>query len=171
MTRYRMTVLLFSAMVGVLALLAAILFTVAGAGIFGTPFQGDAYFNTTLLFVLLSGPCVVLPCVLFDWMKPTIGGLLLCTFSLIEVVAVALNNTREWGFAMHDAALASLIIALPMFAIGTLLFYSHSSTSATLRRIWQTEAGVAMLVAGFFCWNVGADGISSLIALLQGGTI
>ncbi len=167
----RKAILTFSVIIGTLALLAAGLFAVAGAGIYGSPFAGDTYFNATILLVLLFGPVAVLPCTLFDWWKPGYGGIVLCGLAILEVVVIALNNLREWGFAVHDAALGSLCLAFPMFVIGTLLFFSGKTHVSWLNWVWRFQVFFAATVAAYFVWQVGADGVGALIHLLRGGTI
>ena len=57
----RQILLAVSTLIGVFALLGAGWFTVAGAGMFGSPFAGDTYFNATLMLVLICGPLTILP--------------------------------------------------------------------------------------------------------------
>ena len=167
----RKLIFVFSAIVSTLALLGAILFSVAGAGIFGSPFAGDSYFNATLLLVLLFGPVAALPCTVFDWWKPGVGGVLLCVLALFEVFLIVLNNIREWGFAVHDAALGSLCLALPMFILGTMLFFSSSLHVAWVDWVWRIMLLLVATVTMFFMWRVGADGVAALLELSRGGTI
>lgn len=167
----RKVILTFSVIIGTIVLLGAGLFAVAGAGIYGSPFAGDTYFNATLLLVLLLGPVAVLPCTLFDWWKPGYGGIILCTLAIFEVVVVVLNNLRERGFAVHDAALGSLCLAFPIFVIGTLLFFSGKTHVSCLEWAWRFEVLLAATVGAYFVWHVGADGVGALLHLLRGGTI
>ncbi|GIX00828.1 MAG: hypothetical protein KatS3mg111_4160 [Pirellulaceae bacterium] len=167
----RKVILTSSIIIGTIALLGAGLFAVAGAGIYGSPFAGDTYFNATLLLVLLFGPVAVLPCTLFDWWKPGFGGIILCTLAIFEVVVVVLNNLQEWGFAVHAAALGSLCLAFPVFVTGTLLFFSGNPQVSWLNWAWRFEVLLAATVAAYFMWHVGADGVSALRHLLRGGII
>ncbi len=164
----RKQIFVVSLITGVLALLGTGLFVVAGAGIYGSPFAGDSYFNTTLLLVLLCGPFAVLPCTLFDGQKPGYGGIVLCGLAVVEVAMITLNNVREWGFAVHDAALGSLCLGFPMFVIGTLLITSSKPHASWLNWVWWIELLLAALAAGYFLWQVGADGIGILFYLLRG---
>ena len=167
----RKPILVWALITGTLAVLGASLFAVAGAGIYGSPFAGDSYFNATLLLVLLCGPAAVLPCTLFDMWKPGYGGIVLCGLSVIEVLVITLNNIREWGFAVYDAALGSLCLAVPMFALGTLIFFSGKPHVPWLKWAWWIEVLLAASVTGYFLWHVGADGVDALFLLLRGGTI
>ena len=171
MIKRRRTILILAFVVGILAICGSALFAIAGAGIYGSPFAGDNYFNVTLLIVLLIGPVAILPCTILDYLKPGCGGSILCGLSIIEVVSIVLNNIRQWGFAIHDAALASFSLALPMFAIGTMLIFSSSSHRKELNWIWRVEVLFAVVVAAYFSWHVGADGVSALFHLLRGGKI
>ncbi len=163
----RKRILVASLIAGILALLGAALFAVAGAGIYGSPFAGDSYFNATLLLVLLWGPFAILPCTLLDWRKPGYGGIVLCGCAVIEVGVITLNNLREWGFAVHDAALGSMCLGFPMFVMGTFLFASSRSHASWLRWVWRIECLLAALATGFFLWQVGADGIDFLLYLVR----
>ena len=51
----RRTILILALVVGILAICGSALFAIAGAGMYGSPFAGDTYFNVTLLIVLLIG--------------------------------------------------------------------------------------------------------------------
>ena len=167
----RNPILIASLVTGTLALLGASLFAVAGAGIYGSPFAGNFDENVTLLLVLLCGPVAILPCTLLDWWKAAYGGIVLCVLAIIEVGVISLYNDREWGFAMHDAALGSLVLALPMFAIGTLLFFSGQPRAAWLNWLWWIALIVVAIVMCYFLWWVGADGVRALMSLLRGETI
>ena len=167
----RRTILILAFVVGILTICGSALFAIAGAGIYGSPFAGDTYFDITLLMVLLFGPVAILPCTILDYWKQGCGGAILCGLSIIEAVLIILNNIRQWGFAIHDAALGSFLLALPMFAIGTLLIFSSSSHRRGLNWIWRVEVLFAVVVGAYFSWHVGADGASALFHLLRGGII
>lgn len=170
--RNRKPILITAAVLGLLALFGAALFAVAGAGIYGSPFDGDAWYNGTLLAVLLVGPVAILPCVVFDYLKPGRGGWLLCGLALVDVLAITLNNQCEWGFAIHAAGLATLGLTLPMVLLGTLLFLSANPDSGSLLVwIWRIEMILAGIIGIYFLWQVGWDGISALVHWLRGGTI
>ena len=157
--------------VGILALAASGLFAIGGAGMFGSPFQGTDRENLLLLLTLLLGPVAILPCALLDLARPGWGGLLLGILALADVAAIVAFNQRMWGFAIHDAALGSLVLAAPAFLIGSLLFFTAPSRSRASLWIWLAAASIAVLVAGWFSWQVGRDGLSSLYALLTSGTL
>ncbi len=167
----RKPVLIFSVFFGSLALAGAVFFAVAGAGIYGSPFAGDAYFNFTLLLVLLCGPVMILPCTILDSFRPGVGGFTLCGMAVVEIVVIALNNIQQWGFAVHAAALGSLCLALPMFVIGTALFLSVNQQVSRLNWLWRLELLLVAAAAGVFSWQVGADGFDALLNWLRGGTI
>jgi len=168
--RARKPIVVISLITGTLAILGSGFFAAVGAGVYGSPFAGDGYFNTTLLFVLLCGPVAVLPCTLVDCWKPGYGGIVLCGLAEIEVLMISLNNIRAWGFAIHDAALGSLCLALPMFAIGSMLFVSGKPQVERLSWLWWMALLLAASVITFFLWHVGADGVRALLCLLRGGT-
>jgi len=145
---FRRWVLFSSTVIGALALAATpvMIFIV---GRFGSP-------TPLLLLFLLCGPVALLPCVLFDMWKPSLGGITLCSLSLVEAGFIALNNQRPQGFAIHDAALGSLCLAFPMFVIGTLLFRSSKLDVSWLNWVWLIEVFVAASATGYFLWHVGA---------------
>lgn len=167
----RQILLAVSTLIGVFALLGAGWFTVAGAGMFGSPFAGDTYFNATLMLVLICGPLTILPCTLLEMLKPRWGGMLLCSLSLAEAGVLVLNNCYQWGFAIHNAALGSLCLAAPMFLLGFLFLGSTPSKDRWSPMIWWGETTVAAVVAAFFLVMVGRDGAQALFYWLQGGTI
>lgn len=167
----RQSILVVSILCGILAALAAGLFAVVGAGMYGSPFQGDTYFNSTLFWVLILGPLAVLPCAIVDYFKSGCGGLLLCGFAIVDVIVIVLNNIRQWGFAIHDAGLGTLCLAFPMFVIGTLLFFSSGRRDGRLKWIWRIELALATGPAVYFSWHVGRDGLSALCWWLRGGMI
>ncbi len=169
--KHRTLILTLALGSGVIAIVGAIWFAIAGAGFYGSPFSGDFYFKATLMMVLLFGPLTVLPASIIDIFKPGRGGLLLCGLADIELAVIALNNLREWGFAIHDAALGSVCIAFPMFLIGSLLFFSGQQRSGWTLRIWRVLLAIAISVAVFYCWHVGQDGFEALVHLLRGGII
>lgn len=170
--RNRKPILITAAVLGVLALLGAALFAVAGAGMYGSPFDGDAWYNATLLAVLLIGPVAILPCVVFDYLKPGRGGWMLCGLALVDVLAITLHNQCEWGFAIHSAGLATLGLTLPMVVVGTLLLLStNPAPGSTLVWIWRIEMILGGIIGIYFLWQVGWDGISALVYWLRGGTI
>ena len=90
---------------------------------------------------------------------------------MIQVAVIALHNMMEWGFAIHDAAHGSLCLALPMFAIGTLLFFSGMRRGSRVDWLWWILLVLAGMVMGYFLWRVGADGVGLLIYVLRGGII
>ncbi len=165
----RKLILIASGLIGVLGLMGAGLFALGGAGIDGSPFQGDAYANITLALVLLLGPCAILPCTLYEIRRPQWGGILLCSLALIVVLMIAANHQREWGFAIHQAALVSLCLALPMFLIGSLLFFSSQPLRMGLHGLWYIELVLAVLIAGYFGWQAGSDGVDAMLQRFRGG--
>lgn len=167
----RRTSMIIGMVVGALALAGAVGFAIGGAGRYGTPFQGDAFFNITLALVLLLGPCAILPCTMYEIRRPQWGGIMLCSLALIDVLMIVANNQGAWGFAMHNAALAAFGITLPMFLIGSLLFFSTRPLRMGLHGLWYVELMAALMIAGYFTWQVGADGLSALIHWFKGGTI
>ena len=174
---FRRCVLFSSAVIGALALVATALFVIfilgrlgSPMGLLRSPFEGD-WRGSTLLFVLLCGPVALLPCVLFDIWKPSLGGITLCSLSLAEAGLIALSNQRQWGFAIHDAALGSLCLAFPMFVIGTFLVRSSKLDVSWLNWVWLIELFVAASAMGYYLWHVGADGVSALFHWLRGGMI
>jgi hypothetical protein len=167
----RQWILVASGVCGILALVGAGLFVVAGAGWAGSPFQGGTYFNVTLFLVIILGPVAVLPCTILDYFKSGLGGLLLCGFAIADVIAIVLNNTRDWGFAIHDAGLGALCLAFPAFVIGTLLFFFSGRCDGRLKSIWQIELALAAVPAVYFSWHVGPDGLSAALSWLGGGTV
>jgi len=162
-----------TAVLGVLALLGAVWFAWRGAGIFGSPFSGALSDDASLLAVLVCGPGALLPAVLIESRKPGWGAVFLSVFSLVESALVAWFNLRAWGFALHDAALGSLVLALPLIFCGTALFWTAPSAerSPVLIRTWQSAALLALLLASYYLVQVGADGWDALQAWLSGGTI
>lgn len=124
--KFRQLCLILAFFAGILAVFGSALFAVAGAGMYGSPFAGDPYFNTTLLLVLI-GPVAILPCAILDYLKPGGGGIILSGLAILEIIPISLNNIYQWGFAIHNAALAILFLALPMFSIGVLLVFSSKS--------------------------------------------
>ena len=146
---FRRWVLFSSTVIGALALAATALFVIFIVGRFGSP-------TPLLLLFLLCGPVALLPCVLFDMWKPSLGGITLCSLSLVEAGFIALSNQRPQGFAIHDAALGSLCLAFPMFVIGTLLFRSSKLDISWLNWVWLIEVFVAASATGYFLWHVGA---------------
>ncbi len=139
---------------------------------YGSPFAAEElFFNATLFFVLLLGPVAILPCTIVDYFRAGVGGLLMCTLAILDVIAIVLNNCAQWGFAIHNAGLVTFCLALPMFAMGSLLFVSSGWSGAAWRRIWQGECFLATAMALFFSWYVGRDGLQALWSWLQGGTI
>ena len=168
MVKWRRTIVGATFIIGVLAFVAACLFTVGGAGILGSPFTGEMRSDVALFLILLLGPVAVLPCVTWDHFKPTWGGIALCSLALIEVVPIVWYCQREWGFAIHSAALASLGLSLPMMIMGTLLVYSSNERRMAVGKVWQVEVLIATIIAAYFIWSVGADGYRALVALLRG---
>lgn len=159
----RTRVLWVSTIAGVLAAIAASLFAVAGAGIYGTPFAGNRYFNAALFLVLLFGPFAILPCTLLAIWKARWGGIILCTSAIAETVSILLLNQREWGFAIHDAAIAFCVIALPVFVLGSLLFRSDDSADSKWKmHLWRLELAVMAIVSMLLLWQVGNDAITFL---------
>lgn len=144
---------------GALTMIVGVLFLVAGAGMYGSPMQGDAYFNTTLLLILIFGPFAVLPCVLFDIWKPGLGGLALCASSLIDVVMIVLNNISSYGTGLdaYNSLTATSCVALPIFIIGSVLYFSRRNEGNWHRRVWQALLVLFVLTAIFFVYKIGPD--------------
>ena len=174
---FRRRVLVSSTVFGTLGLATTAFVMIFVVGRFGSPmrllyspFEGD-WDGSRSLLMLLCGPVAVLPCVLFDMWKPSLGGITLCSLSLAEVGFIVLYNQRQWGFAVHDAALWSLCLAFPTFVIGTLLFFSGKPHVSWLNWVWWIALLLAVSATGYFLWHVGADGVNALLYLLQGGMI
>ena len=99
------------------------------------------------------------------------GGIFLCVLAMIEVGVITLYNNRAWGFAVHDAALGSLVLALPMFAIGTLLFFSGQARASWMKWLWWIDLVLVATVMAYFLWCVGADGVDAMVGFLRGETL
>ena len=156
---WRHRLLVASTLFGVLAALGAGVFAMFGAGIYGSSFGGGVHHNLTLLLVLLCGPLAVLPCVLMDRRIPGWGGIALCSMSLVEVGIVASYSVRSWGFAIHDAALGSLVLAAPMFLVGSLFLSSSPCKYKTMERVWWGHMAIATAICAYFVWMVGRDAV------------
>lgn len=167
----RSAILAVSMALGVLGGLGTAAFVLGGAGMFGSPFSGDPYFQLTLLAVLAFCPLAILPCTILEWWRPRVGAVALSCLTLCGFMAIVLNNVRDWGFAVHDAALGCLVLALPNFGIASALLFSTRPLPRWLVLAWCLEAGAVVLVVGWFIREVGADGVSALFHWLQGGTI
>ena len=157
MMKFRSLVLIFAFLIGVVAAKIAVLFAIAGAGMFGTPFQGDSFFNITLLLVWVFGPFAILPLTLFDTWKPGWGGLLLCGSAVVDVGMICLNNIYMNGFSVYNAVTASASIALPVFAIGSLVYFSGRKESTWSIWIWGFMLALLILAAIFFAFKIGPD--------------
>jgi drug/metabolite transporter (DMT)-like permease len=155
--KHRHLIVILATVIGVLGILGSALFTVAGAGMYGSPFAGDTYFNLTLLLVLLCGPVAILPCTILDRHKPGLGGLALCGFAIVAVVPITLNNIRQWGFAIQDAGVASFCLAFPMFTIGSMLLFSSPPQRSELKWIWRVELLILSAIAVCYSWLLRDD--------------
>lgn len=164
--------LVLSLIVGALALAGTIWFAIAGAGFYGSPLTaGEPYSNWMLVLVLLCGPALILPCVLLELWRPNWGGFVLTILALCELGMIILYNVRQWGFAIHDAGLGAACLALPMFILGSLLLFTSPIRHRMLITVWFCEFIAGATIGAYLTWQVGRDGLDSLIALLSGGTI
>jgi len=164
--------LVLSLIIGLLALAVTIWFAIAGAGIFGSPLTaGDPYANRMLVLVLIFGPALILPCTFLELWRPNWGGVVLTTLALCELGMMILYNVRQWGFAIHDAGLGAVCLALPMFILGSAMLFTSPIRHRMLITVWFCEFAAAATIGAYLTWQVGRDGLDSLISLLSGGTI
>lgn len=155
--RKRRMATVFAIVLGVIGIVIGSLFIVAGAGMYGSPFQGGAYFNRTLMLVLVFGPFAILPCAVFDIWKPGWGGLLLCACSTVDVAMIILNNWSEYGFSVYNSASASTFVALPLFMMGSSLYFTGRSTATRGIWIWRMLLALLTGVFLFFAFKLGPD--------------
>lgn len=169
-SRKRRVVTICSLFLGTTGFVIGGLFAVAGAGMYGSPFQGGSYFNNTLMLILVFGPFAILPCAIFDIWKPGLGGLALCASSIIDVVVIILNNWTEYGFSVYNSAGASTFVALPIFVVGSLLYYSSQSTRAWNIWIWRGLLALLVIAFLFFAWKIAPDHWFFIKRLFEGNS-
>ncbi|HTN74372.1 MAG TPA: hypothetical protein VL096_03965 [Pirellulaceae bacterium] len=167
-SNHRRGVLILAIIVGVLAMIGVVLYSFAGPGMFDWPFQGkESYYYTTLFFVLVCGPCSILPLTLLEIWKPCWGAIGLCSLAIVEVGLIGLNNLRQWGFAEHDAALGSLCLAAPMFLLGSLLLATDAKPHKRFANAWWWLMLIAVGIASRFLVLVGRDGFDIVVFTLK----
>jgi len=171
-TLRRRICLVLSLIIGLLALAGTIWFAIAGAGIFGSPLTaGDPYANRMLVLVLIFGPALILPCTFLEIWRPNWGGFVLTILALCDLGMIFLYNVRQWGFAIHDAGLGAACLALPMFILGSAMLFTSPIRHRLLITVWFCEFAAGATIGAYLTWQVGRNGLDSLIALLCGGTI
>ncbi len=135
-SNWRTGFLAFQVLIGLVAVAGSAYFVLAGAGMFGSPFQGDPYFNLTLLMVVMFGPAMILPSALLDVWKPGWGGIFLCTTTILEGIGLMLNNFYEIGYNAYNVATAGVFLVVPMFALGSCLVVTGPRNSPKRLVVW-----------------------------------
>jgi len=153
---------------GAIGLVIGALFSIAGAGMYGSPFQGGSYFNKTLVLVLVFGPFAILPCAILDIWKSGWGGLTLCLASVTDVCVIILNNWSEYGFDVYNSATASTLVALPIFIAGSLLYFSGRPNRSWNVWIWRGSLALLIVTLCFFGCRILPDHWFFMARLLEG---
>lgn len=128
-SRYRRAILVASFGLGIISMLGAVLFLVAGAGMYGSPFMGDVRSNVSLFAVVFFGPLAILPCSVIETRAPTFGAALLCASTLGCTLAAILYSNGESGFLVYNVATVMLSLSFPIFLLGSLLWHSGKLTT------------------------------------------
>ena len=142
----RSKIILVSRVASLMALLAAcISAALSGLGL-----------NLEIAGILLLVSFAVFSCVELDRWRLGWGGVVLCGLTLLWVFMacyVAIQGTAR--FDVFGASVFSICIGAPMFATGTLLFFSAERRVSVLDYAWWIEFVLAVSVAVFFLFYTG----------------
>jgi hypothetical protein len=106
---------------GILELIGAVLWCVAGAGIYGSPLAGlDREELLKVSAFLLAGPLSVLPAVILARYHPMWGSLWLVVGGLISgyLILFSIPHPNLRGGLHFEAVVPLLLVSLPMLILG-----------------------------------------------------
>ena len=157
MKSWRRFILAFSFFVGVLAFAGAVLWAIAGAGLYGSPVAG---INNTdkmlLLLVLMCGPMAVLPSTIVEHRFSNWGGSSLATLSFVPILCVCLSAVQSLdtpaGSLSYATATVWLCVGAPNFALGSSLLLSNAEKSGVLLVVWLIELPLAVILTVYYAW-------------------
>lgn len=137
----RSKIILVSRLIGGISLLAAGGATLlAGLGL-----------DLAIAKFLLAASVAVFACVEVDRWKPGWGGISLCGLAFIlDFTACYISIHKTFGFDVYVGGLISLCLGVPLFAIGTLLFFSAQRPRSWLDQVWWYLFVMAIGVGGLF---------------------